>query len=59
MTHPQLATAEIPDAAEREAMERTWRRKPGLWGWLTTTDNTGNTPQDEFGRMTSYAPSIS
>jgi cytochrome c oxidase subunit 1 len=32
-------TAALLDAEGVEAMERTWRRRPGLWGWLTSVDH--------------------
>jgi cytochrome c oxidase subunit I+III len=31
--------AELFQAEHQVAMERTWAEKPGLWGWLTTTDH--------------------
>ena len=36
-----MATAvTTPEAARRvERLERIWRERPGLWGWLTTTDH--------------------
>jgi cytochrome c oxidase subunit I+III len=32
-------TAPLVDAQEREALARTWRQEPGLWGWLTSVDH--------------------
>ncbi|HEX2091159.1 MAG TPA: cytochrome c oxidase subunit I [Longimicrobiaceae bacterium] len=32
-------SAGLLDAEGRAEMERTWRGRPGFWGWLTTTDH--------------------
>jgi len=42
MTAPPVAVGDsvpVDDRAEREQMTRVWERKPGLWGWITTTNH--------------------
>jgi cytochrome c oxidase subunit I+III len=42
MTAPPLTIGEsvpVDVGAEREQMERVWGSRPGLWGWLTTTNH--------------------
>jgi cytochrome c oxidase subunit 1/cytochrome c oxidase subunit I+III len=34
-----MATVEIPAAQRVDRLDRMWREKPGLLGWLTTTDH--------------------
>jgi len=38
-TTGEQAGAGLLDAAGRAELERTWAARPGLWGWLTSTDH--------------------
>ncbi|HEU0052866.1 MAG TPA: cbb3-type cytochrome c oxidase subunit I, partial [Longimicrobium sp.] len=36
---PQAPPAGLLDEAGRAELDRTWRRKPGVWGWLVSTNH--------------------
>src|SRR5215212_7699191 len=35
----ELREGDLPEEEERRLLEKTWGDKPGLWGWLTSTNH--------------------